>query len=125
GVAAGAATWIEKQTTQGSRDGLGAIAASGATLRACVDAAAREPHLDVCLGGELGAFAGRGLGIAHPRDASPLWSAAGPGFSLRTDGRISSAISLDVPIALSRPSFTIGGAGEVFKPAFASVRLAL
>jgi len=123
-LAAAGTAWPERNTT-GDREGVGAIALRDAGLRACFQTTSRAPHLDGCLVAEAGAFAGHGVGIAHPKSSSPFWAAAGPGIALRTEGVLASSLSLDTPIALARPSFQVGGIGEVFKPAVVSVRVAV
>ena len=43
--------------------------------------------------------------MVRPREASPFFAAAGPGIALRSDGTLSSKLSLYVPVALVRPGY--------------------
>lgn len=97
----------------------------GAHLSGCVAPFATGARLEGCVDVELGALSGRGFGVDHARQRLAPWLALGAGvrLTLPLSARWLVQLGASALVPAHRPTFTVDGAGAVYRPAWASARL--
>jgi hypothetical protein len=120
-VAIGGSHWFERRVrlpppmaTAG-----GDLQLTTGDVRVCVVPSVRRLELPLCTGAELGALAGRGVGVANPRHGRALWAAwvadAGVTFMPWRWVGFSARAALVVPF--TRSTFALDGIGSVHEVA--------
>lgn len=99
--------------------GAGAdLGAARAGLRACWVPYARRVELRGCAGLDAGLMYGESFGVSHPGPGSAGWLDGALGVELAWRARrwLSLVASVEGTVMIDRPTFAIGGVGEVHTP---------
>lgn len=108
-------------------DSGAAVSLVSAGLRGCGVPGRGIVTVPLCLGVELGSMRATGFGVDDGASPRSLWAALTPGLAVLLSPRswLALGIWIDVPFALVRPRFEIGGGGEVWHAAAAGLRAGL
>lgn len=120
-----AAHWFARdRTADGAMDAGGRFTLQAASVRGCWRVISRA---GACVGAELGALSGRGVGAIEEGEGRTLWVA--PVAGVLADYALTSVLGLsagaEYALALRRPRFVLTGLGEVHRPGPGALRLYL
>ena len=98
-----------------------------AGLRGCYRASDGLPLIDVCAGGEVGAFGAAGRGLIDSKVRRDVWSATtwGAWFGLELTDHLQAGTRLEAVVPLSRERYFVNRGDLVHEMAGASLRLSL
>jgi hypothetical protein len=124
--ATGAFWPARKARLVGYPDVGGDLSLGTATLRGCPTPRWNRVELPLCVGAELGAMRGDGVGADQAVTQTRLWVAAqlAVAFAWRFTDRLALWTEVQAVLALARPEFVIVGAGRLHQAAAVAPRAA-
>ena len=115
----GMSHWFERRVRIPGHTAGGDLQLTTGDVRICAVPSARRLDVPLCVGVELGAMAGRGVGVSNPRRGRGLWAAmlADVGITFRPWRWIGFGIRAGLVIPVTRPMFAFDDVGEVHRAA--------
>jgi hypothetical protein len=116
GVALGGSHWFERKVRLPPAEVVGGdLHLTTADLRLCAVPSVRRLELPLCTGAEIGALAGRGVGVSNPQRRRALWAAwvADVGVTFMPWPWVGFGARTVLVVPLTRSTFELDGVGTV------------